>query len=305
MRNAECGMWNLGASVMRFDAPRSIPHSAFPISHYKSIASGFSSICLSVCKNFAPVAPSITRWSQLIVTRMRRRDTMRSPPPSGTACGGIDHRREVLDVEHAEVRDAERRAGVLLGLEPTIARAAGKLARFGADLTQALQVGVSDHRRDQSILDRHRHPDVDLVPVPDVILLEPGVAGAMLHEREGDGFDDDVVERDFPAFFTELLVERLASFRGALHVDLGREEEMRYGAERCRETLRDRLADLSEGDVLVGDTRASCVVRRAWCRCRCRRGPFDIALDHATTRPGTLHELQVDARVSGDSSRER
>ena len=40
----------------------------FFLHFYINIKIGFSNICLNVCKNFAPVAPSITRWSQLIVT---------------------------------------------------------------------------------------------------------------------------------------------------------------------------------------------------------------------------------------------
>src|SRR5438105_4257127 len=48
-----------------------VPRSAFRV--HSSIASGCSNICFSVWRNAAPVAPSITRWSQLIVRRMRRR----------------------------------------------------------------------------------------------------------------------------------------------------------------------------------------------------------------------------------------
>src|SRR5439155_324381 len=60
----------------------------------------------------------------------------------------------------------------------------------------------------------------------------------------------DIVERDLPAV-AELPVERVARLRGPLHVDLGREEEVRNGAEGRGEPLGDRLADLGEGDVLV------------------------------------------------------
>src|SRR5205807_2313093 len=76
----------------------------------------------------------------------------------------------------------------------------------------------------------------------------PGVAGAVLRQRERGGFDDDIVERDLPAV-AELPVERVARLRGPLHVDLGRQEEVRDGTEGRGEPLRDRLADLGEGDV--------------------------------------------------------
>src|SRR6266576_2648839 len=72
VRNAECQSdpRSLACATTPVDQFR-IPHSAFRI--YKSIASGFSNICFRVRRNAAPVAPSITRWSQLIVIRMRRR----------------------------------------------------------------------------------------------------------------------------------------------------------------------------------------------------------------------------------------
>src|SRR6267154_2521838 len=111
----------------------------------------------------------------------------------------------------------------------------------------------------------------------------------MLHEREGHRFDDDVVERDLPALFPELLVERFARLRGALHVDLGRQEEMWNRAERCRQTLRNRLPDLREGYVFVRNPCARCAVRGArggLCSDRGCGGPFHVALDYTPAGTG-------------------
>src|SRR3989475_7258932 len=119
--------------------------------------------------------------------------------------GRVDHRGELIDVEHAEGRDAERGAGVFLGLQAAIAGPPRELARLGADFPQVLLVCVADHRGDEPVLDRDGHPDVNLVPVADVIVLEPSVAGAVLDQRQRDGFDDDVVEPNLPARFAELL----------------------------------------------------------------------------------------------------
>src|SRR5512142_963000 len=95
---------------------------------------------------------------------------------------------------------------------------------------------------------------MDLVPVADVVVLPPGVAGAVPGERQGDGFENDVVEADL-AFVAELLVERLARFGRPLHVHFTRQEEVGDGPERRRESFRDRLPDLRERYVLV---RATC-----------------------------------------------
>src|SRR5439155_9935018 len=90
----------------------------------------------------------------------------------------------------------------------------------------------------------------DLVPVADVVLLEPGVAGRMLGERVRGRLDDDVVERDLP-LVSELLVQGIPRLVRPLHVHFRREEEMGNGAEGRREPLRDRLTDLGERNVLV------------------------------------------------------
>src|SRR5207237_3083544 len=100
-----------------------------------------------------------------------------------------------------------------------------------------------------AIRDGDGNADVHFGPVANVVVLEPGVARAVAHQGQGDGFDDDVVERNLPVFFAELLVERLASFGRALHVDLGRGEEVRDRANRRREPRGHRDANFLAGDV--------------------------------------------------------
>src|SRR2546430_1500156 len=128
----------------------------------------------------------------------------------------------------------------------------GKLLGLPADVGERLALRVPDHRRDEAVLHRHGHPNMHLVPVADVILLEPGVAGRMPGERVRGRLDDDVVERDLaPALITELLVEGFARLARPLHVYFGCEEEMGNGPERRGEPLRDGLADLGQRNVFV------------------------------------------------------
>src|SRR5204862_1225587 len=89
-----------------------------------------------------------------------------------------------------------------------------------------------------------------LVPVANVVFLEPGVAGAVLREGVRGRFDDDVVERNF-ALIPELLVQGIARLARPLHVHFGGEKEVGDGAERRRQALGDGLADLGERYVLV------------------------------------------------------
>src|SRR5439155_19809776 len=63
LRIADFGLRILASQI----AVLPIRNPQSPIRNHNSIASGFSSICLSVLRNAAPVAPSITRWSHLMV----------------------------------------------------------------------------------------------------------------------------------------------------------------------------------------------------------------------------------------------
>ena len=181
----------------------------------------------------------------------------------------------------------------------------GEVLRLGGDLAQALEVGVADDGRDQPLLDRHRHGDVDLVPVPDVVVLPPGVAFGMLPQGGGHGLEDDVVERHLLAAAGQ---QRLARLGRALHVHLGGEVERGDRADGLDQPLRDRLSDLGERDVLVGlalgyPHRRRCTGGRL--RGRGRAAAFDVPGDHATFRARAGHRRQVDPALRRHPARER
>src|SRR5882762_8129738 len=81
--------------VMQFDTPSREDE----VRVYRSIEAGSSMKILSVCRKRAPVAPSITRWSQDIVTVMIVAETIfpsratarSSPAPTAriALCGGL------------------------------------------------------------------------------------------------------------------------------------------------------------------------------------------------------------------------
>ena len=86
--------------------------------------------------------------------------------------GRVDDGRELLDAHHAEVRDGEGRAGVLVRLQAPVAGALGQFARLGRDVDQRLRVGVANHRGDQAVLERDRQADVHARVLLDVIAGE-------------------------------------------------------------------------------------------------------------------------------------
>src|SRR5688572_16251934 len=79
----------------------------------------------------------------------------------------IDDRSELIDSEHAEVGDGERRAGVLLGCEPALPRESRKVFRFRGDLSYRFAVSVEDDGRNEPCLSRDSHSDVYPVEMPD------------------------------------------------------------------------------------------------------------------------------------------
>src|SRR5882724_1815680 len=107
--------------------------------------------------------------------------------------GRVDDGGEVADAQHAEVRDGERRACVLLGPKLPVARALGHLARLRGDLTDGLLVGVADDRRGEAVLDRDGHADVDAGVLDDGLLGEGGVGLGDAAQRERAGLEDEVV----------------------------------------------------------------------------------------------------------------
>ena len=75
----------------------------------------------------------------------------------------IDHRDQLLDVEHADVREAEGAAGQLRAAELAAARLLGQLAGARDDLAERQRLGAVQHRHDEAVLDGHGDADVDVV----------------------------------------------------------------------------------------------------------------------------------------------
>ena len=91
----------------------------------------------------------------------------------------IDDGRELLDVEHPEVRDRERRAAHLRRAELAGAGALGEIARLTAIAAERFHVAVAEHRRDQPLVERHGDAEVRAMILADRLRgLGPGAVGA-------------------------------------------------------------------------------------------------------------------------------
>src|SRR5690349_21912894 len=101
----------------------------------------------------------------------------------------------------------------------------------------------------------------------------------MLDQRCGRDLDDNVIDADLEIGIEG--IDPLTHFRRAIHLDVGSEKEVRHGAERRDESLRNRLSNLTRG--LISITRRTCLLEDHWCGRGFRLADccFDVALDDA------------------------
>ena len=152
------------------------------------ISSGRPSAWSMSVRKAAPSAPVSTRWSHPRVSRTVRRPSgplHRRADAEDRRLRRVDHRVEVLDPEHPEIRDRE--GGVLedVAAEPPAGGEVGDLAGRGADRRYVLRVGVVDRRNHQAVLDRDRDPDVHARMHVDRAVAERGVDLGVGAQRQG------------------------------------------------------------------------------------------------------------------------
>ncbi len=205
------------------------------------------------------MAPSIARWSQEMVSFMRRPTASapstttgfsRTEPTARMAPSGrIDDGRELLDVEHAQVGDREGGPGHLGRAELARPRPLGEVPRLQGDLHQRLDVAVAQHRGDEAAVQRHREPDMRAMILANGRALEGGVDARVLEKRERAGADHEIIHGDLGIAFQR--VELRAQLPGPVHADLGGDVEVRHRRLRGRHALGDGGAHGRERHVLV------------------------------------------------------
>ena len=133
---------------------------AVPDGH-QSASAGLSTSCFSVRRKSAPTAPSIARWSQVSVIVISRHGGEAAVADDDALLARADredrdlrrveHGDELLDAEHAEVRDRERAALEVVLLQLVVARALHEVGARARDLGDAQPLGVADHGNDEPL----------------------------------------------------------------------------------------------------------------------------------------------------------
>ena len=255
----------------------------------------------------APTAPSIARWSHVSVIVI-----------SGTAANApsldddallaradgedrdlrrVEHGDELLDAEHAEVRDRERAALEVVLLQLVVARALHEVGARAGDLGDAQALGVADHRDDETLRrgdgDADVRARVDLDLAVDVVRVDVAVA----HERRGRHARQHV--GDGRPLVRVQLAQPLDERERLRHV--GRDDELEDGRlPSLREPARDRLADARELSRLDLSRVLDCGHGR-----RGRLGALDVLGDDPPVRAGALDLRDVDAALARDPARQR
>src|SRR5579864_9290802 len=232
----------------------------------------------------------------------------------------VDHGGEILDAEHAQIRDRKTTAFELRRLELLGARAFRKGFDLIRDDREAFLFGAKYDRRDQPEVERHRDADISML-VPQHCCFGPaGVDLRHAYERERASLDDKVVHRKLVAvLFRRSFVETRSGGNQIVNAAIDRQIEVRNENLRGGEPARDRSAhgivrDLVEVSRLE---ESACVGKR---RDRARRygcawfgscdwlltrlGALDIGLDDPSAWTGARQAREFDPFLLGDASRQ-
>ena len=161
----------------------------------------------------------------------------------------VQHGHELLDPEHAEVRDRERAVGEIVPLELAFPGAADEAGPVCGDLLDRLPIGVADHRHDEPVRRGDGDADVRHGEAEDLVAREVGVHRPMAQERGRRDLRQQVAHRRLRLAVAEASDEPLAQLQGAGHVDRQRQLEDRR-LPRLGQATRDRLARRRQLDLL-------------------------------------------------------
>ena len=153
------------------------------------------------------------------------------------------------------------------------------------------------------------------VPVADVVVLPPRVAGRVLPERHRNRLDDDVVERDLHLLHLATRprrhLQRLPGLPDPLHVHLGGEVEGGHRADRLGQPPGDGLPDLAEGDICKrrGGREAGKRVEAGGTAAPTRAGAANGAVStsachNPALRPRPLYRPEIESPIGGNPARQ-
>jgi len=105
--------------------------------------------------------------------------------------------RELINSQHSEIGDGERRACVFFRKQLARAGTGHQVFRLAGDLRQTLRIGITKDGSDKPAAVRgHRDSQIDAIVIANCLALEGSVHLRILPQRRRAGFQNDVVVAD-------------------------------------------------------------------------------------------------------------
>src|ERR1700683_5550800 len=157
---------------------------------------------------------------------------------------------------HAEIGNRRRSALIVGRCELLVPRPRRKVFHFARDGAERFGFGVAQDRRDQSVVERNRDPDVGVLEAQDAVAGPYRIRRRHALQRQREGADEKIVEREFEQRVAVCVLRGsgiglLAQGDQPPDVDVGDEKEVRNGL-RLRKSGRDGVAHAVERYFLVG-----------------------------------------------------
>src|SRR5215208_1572049 len=102
-----------------------------------------------------------------------------------------DDRRTEEPAEYTRIRDRKRSAGDFVRAKFFRPCTISKIIRRECKSGERQRVGLLDHRNDQSPIERHRHPEIDVTLVDDVLAIDLGIHDREFADRVVYGLEDE------------------------------------------------------------------------------------------------------------------
>lgn len=210
--------------------------------------------------------------------------------------GRVDNGGEVVDgVVHAHVGDGDGAALVLLGLELVVTGLLGELLDLAGDGREAAALNASDNGGDEASGGGNGNGDVDRGELADRVIAPAGVDGRDLLGGNGNGLDQEVVDRELVLALGGG-VESLAELKELADRQCAGDEEVGVLLGRLEETVGNDLAHASQGNVLVGSSGRGARGGRSG------NGLLDIFLGDLATLARALDGGKVDVVLAGKAN---
>ena len=207
--------------------------------------------------------------------------------------GWVDDGGELVNSGvHAHVGDGDGATLVLLGLELVIASLLGQLLDGVGDGLEATGLGASDDGGDEASGGGDGDGNVDGLELADGIASPAGIDGGNLLAGNGDGLDEEVVDRKLVLALGGA-VQGLTQLQQLVDGDRAGDEEVRVGLGRLQQAGGNGLAHAAEGDVLVGGAGGS--------NGRAADQLLDVLLGDLATLAGTLDTVEADAVLASQA----